>query len=228
MSGKMPENPVVQFLVMGLNPAWRMLSEHERSKGREEMLNAIHSWDDGITTYSYSLVGIKAGADVLLWRVAGSIDQLQESYAAMTRTGLGRYLEARYIMTGLVRQSTYVKKPTAQEQAILEQNRKRYLIVYPFTKTAEWYLLKRDTRQGIMNEHIRVGREFPTISQVLVYSFGLDDQEFIVAYETDDLKTFQDCVIALRETEARRYTLRDTPIFTAIHRPLEEVLELLG
>ncbi len=79
-----------------------------------------------------------------------------------------------------------------------------------------------------MNEHIRVGHDFPQVRQLLAYSTGLDDQEFIVAYEIDDLVAFQDLVIALRETEARRFTLTDQPILTAIHRPLGEALQLLG
>jgi chlorite dismutase len=100
--------------------------------------------------------------------------------------------------------------------------------VYPFAKTAEWYQMSRDARQGMMNEHIRVGHEFDDVRQVLAYTTGLDDQEFIVAYETDRLERHQDLVIALRATEGRRYTLRDTPIFTAVHRTLDDALHLLG
>jgi chlorite dismutase len=88
--------------------------------------------------------------------------------------------------------------------------------------------MSREARQGMMNEHMRIGHEYEDVRQVLLYSTGLDDQEFIVAYETEDLPRFQSLVIDLRSTEARRYTLRDTPIFTAIHRPLREALSLIG
>jgi chlorite dismutase len=220
------ETLFVQFLVFRLDGAWRRLSEEERAQGREEFAEAIQSSD--LTTYSYSLTGLKASADLLLWRLAPSIDRLQETASTLLKTGLGRYLELVHVLTGLVRPSTYVRKPTPQEQGMLTPDRKRYLIVYPFVKTTEWYLLSREARQGMMNEHIRVGHGFPAVRQLLAYSFGLDDQEFIVAYETDDLKAFQDLVMALRETEARRYTLRDTPIFTGVYRPLEEALALLG
>jgi chlorite dismutase len=131
-------------------------------------------------------------------------------------------------MTGMVRPSQYVKKPTVQEQAMFEGRRRTYLIVYPFVKTAEWYLLSRDERQRMMNEHMRVGHQYPMVAQLLAYSFGVDDQEFIVAYETDDLSAFQDLVYALRMTEGRRYTVRDTPILVGIHRPLPQILALLG
>lgn len=80
----------------------------------------------------------------------------------------------------------------------------------------------------MMNEHIRVGRTFPNIGQLLLYSTGLGDQEFIVGYETDSLAEFQDLVIELRSTEARRYTLQDTPIFTCVHSSPERILNLLG
>jgi chlorite dismutase len=95
-------------------------------------------------------------------------------------------------------------------------------------KTAEWYLLDREARQAMMNEHIKVGHQYPMVQQLLAYSFGLDDQEFIVAYETDDLPAFLDLVYALRMVEGRKYTLRDTPILAGIHRPLPRILALLG
>ena len=95
-------------------------------------------------------------------------------------------------------------------------------------KTIEWYLMSKEARQGLMNEHMRIGHEFTDVRQMLIYTTGLDDQEFVVAYETERLERQQELVIALRSTESRRYTLRDTPIFTAIHRPLDAALALLG
>ncbi|HJQ19133.1 MAG TPA: chlorite dismutase family protein, partial [Gemmatimonadaceae bacterium] len=109
-----------------------------------------------------------------------------------------------------------------------EATRLKYLVVYPFSKTIEWYLMSREARQGLMNEHMRIGHEYSDVRQVLLYSTGLDDQEFVVAYETDSLERHHQLVVALRSAESRRYTLKDTPIFTAIHRPLEEAIELAG
>ncbi len=216
----------VQYAALGLDPAWRRLPDDERTQGREALLAAAERED--LTTYGYALTGLRADADLLLWRLAPSLEALQAGMAALLRAGMGRYLVPQTVMTGLVRGSTYVRRPTSQEQGMLQPNRMRYLIVYPFVKTVDWYLLSREARQGMMNEHIRVGRGYPAVRQLLAYSFGLDDQEFIVAYETDDLVAFQDLVRELRETEARRYTLRDTPIFTGIHRPLAEAAALSG
>jgi chlorite dismutase len=106
--------------------------------------------------------------------------------------------------------------------------RSRYIIVYPFVKSADWYLSDAETRRRQMAEHIRVGRKYPQIQQLLAYSFGVDDQEFIVAYETDSLQEFQDLVRDLRETEGRKATVRDTPQLVGVHRPVERIVEMLG
>jgi chlorite dismutase len=129
---------------------------------------------------------------------------------------------------GVIQPSQYVKKPTPQEQSLFSGQRSRYLIVYPFTKSADWYLLDRDARQVIMNEHMRVGHSHPEVRQLLANSFGIDDMDFLVAYETDDLPKFSSLVRELRGTESRRSTVRDTPILTGIHRPIEEITALLG
>lgn len=223
----MTEKNFVQYLTFKVDRAWRSLPEAARCDGRAEFANELARPNE-ITAYLYSTLGLKSDADLLLWRVADSFDALQESLSRLLMTGLGKYLDVTHTFSGLVRPSSYVRRATTQEQALFEQDRQRYFIVYPFTKTIEWYLMSKDARQGMMNEHIRIGHEYPSVRQLLVYSTGLDDQEFIVAYETNELEAFQGLVIALRSTEARRYTLRDTPIFTCIYRPVPETLELLG
>lgn len=217
----------VQYLTFKTDSAWRRLSNDERRQGREEFAHELEH-AEGIKTFTYSALGLKTHADLFLWRMSDAPDRLQESLSRLLMTGLGRYLEITQSFIGLIRPSTYVRRQDSQEQAIFELERQKYLIVYPFSKTTDWYLMSKEARQGMMNEHIRVGHEFPMVRQMLVYSTGLDDQEFIVSYETEDLAAFQQLVIALRDTEARRYTLRDTPIFTCVYRPLAETLGLLG
>jgi chlorite dismutase len=119
-------------------------------------------------------------------------------------------------------------KPTEQDQGLTGESAMRYLVVYPFTKSTDWYLTPREMRQAVMNEHMKVGRRFPMVRQALAYSFGLDDQDFIVAYETDDLAAFGDLVRDLRSTESRRSTVRDTPILVGVRRPIDQLGELLG
>jgi chlorite dismutase len=186
------------------------------------------SADPGVVSYVYSLIGLKPGIDLLLWRLAPSVDALEEAAARLLRSELGAWLSVRESFLGLIRESQYVTKPTSQEQSLFEGERARYLIVYPFTKSTDWYLSSREVRQGAMNEHMKVGHNYPGVRQLLAYSFGLDDQDFLVAYETDDLPAFSSLVRDLRETDGRRSTVRDTPILMGIHRPIDEILELLG
>jgi chlorite dismutase len=217
----------IQFLFFKLDPAWRRLSEEERTRGKREFAQVVEQ-AAGVKTFAYSTLGLKVDADLMLWRIASSLDELQEMLAKLLSTGLGHYLQASHSLFGMTRPSQYTRRRNAQEQAIDEQERDRYLTVYPFSKTTEWYLMSKEARQGMMNEHMRVGHEYAHVRQVLLYTTGLDDQEFVVAYETDNLYEYQGLLIALRSTEARRYTLKDQPIFTCIHRPLGEALELLG
>jgi chlorite dismutase len=224
-----PEAPrFVQYLCLRTDPLWRRLDARTREEGRRQFAEVVESASPGVTTHAYSTLALKTTAELLLWWHADGPEAIQETLARLLQTGLGQYCEVTQSLFGLTRPSVYTKRRSAQEQALDEPTRLRYLVVYPFSKTIEWYLMSREARQGLMNEHMRVGHEFADVRQVLLYATGLDDQEFIVAYETDRLDRHQQLVIDLRSTEARRYTLRDTPIFTAIHRPLADALRLLG
>jgi chlorite dismutase len=218
----------VQYLMLRVDPQWRRREDNARDRDRAEFARIIRDASGRVTTYAYSTLGLKASADVMLWWKSATPDVAQELTGALLRTGLGRYCEIAHSLWGITRPSLYTKRRTTQEQAIDEQERLPYFIVYPFSKTTEWYLMSKDARQGMMNEHMRVGHEYGQVRQVLLYTTGLDDQEFVVAYETDDLYSYQGLLVALRATEARRYTSKDQPIFTAIHRPIEEALALLG
>jgi chlorite dismutase len=200
----------------------------EREAGRHEFVRVLCTATPAVRTTAYSTLGLKTSAELMLWWRSESIEPLQETLSRLLLTGLGRYCTVTHAFWGLTRPSIYTKRRTTQEQALDEPSRLRYLVIYPFSKTTDWYLLSRDTRQGLMNEHMRIGHEYADVRQVLLYSTGLDDQEFVVAYETDSLERHQQLVIDLRATDSRRYTLRDTPIFTAVHRPIDEALALLG
>jgi chlorite dismutase len=211
-----------------LDPAWRRRPVQERRADLDAFCAAAGRAERRLMQHSYSTVGLRADGDLLLWRMAERIEDLQETAADLLAAGIGSWLTPSISMIGLTRPSQYVKRPTSQEQSLFSGERSRYLVVYPFTKSVEWYLLPADERQTVMRGHMKVGHRYPQVRQLLAYSFGLDDQEFIVAYETDDLVAFQDLVRELRETESRRSTVRDTPIVTGIHRPLGEILELLA
>ena len=223
----MTESRYVHALALGLDPAWRRLSRGERCRTAEEFCAGATAHSEA-TTFAYSMIGLKAGVDMLLWSLSPSLELLEERSAAALQAGMGAWMTARHSFLGIIRPSQYVKRATSQEQSLFEGERSRYLIVYPFTKSTDWYLLTQEQRQEVMNEHMKVGHRYKQVRQLLAYSFGLDDMDFLVAYETDDLPAFGELVRDLRGTESRRSTVRDTPILTGIHRTIEEITRLLG
>jgi chlorite dismutase len=221
------ERRYVHALALGLDPAWRRLDRDERCRSAEQFAAAVAAPSD-VSTFTYSMVGLRAGVDLLLWSLAPSLEALEDRTAATLRAGMGAWMTVRHSFLGLIVPSQYVKRPTQQEQSLFDGERSRYIVVYPFTKSTDWYLLPQDERQKVMNEHMKVGHRFGQVRQLLAYSFGLDDMDFLVAYETDDLPAFGELVRELRGTESRRSTVRDTPILTGIHRPIAEITALLG
>ena len=227
MTGSAGGERFVHAWLLRLDPAWRRLSADERRADIDDFCAALTHAESVLVQHAYSTIGLRADGDLLLWRMAERLEDVESTAAALLASGMGRWLTPQISMIGLTRPSQYVKRPTTQEQSLFEGERSRYLVVYPFVKSVDWYLTPAEERQEVMRGHMRVGHRYAQVRQLLAYSFGLDDQEFIVAYETDDLVAFQDLVRELRETESRRSTVRDTPIITAIHRPAQEILAML-
>ena len=224
----MSDERYVHAWLLRLDPAWRRTGLGERRADVDAFCAAAGRAEARLVQHAYSTIGLRAEGDLLLWRLADSIEAVEETAADLLASGIGRWMTPALSMIGLTRPSQYVKRPTTQEQSLFSGERSRYLVAYPFVKSTEWYLASAEERQEVMKGHMRVGHAYPQVRQLLAYSFGLDDQEFIVAYETDDLVAFQDLVRDLRATESRRATVRDTPIVTGIHRPLGDVLRLLA
>ena len=219
----------------------RQLPVHPRGSGRwtaRTGARARRAWLEDVRgaadlAHPYLLQGLEAGADVLVWSsVLAEEDEAGARYFLRRAAAAeGRHrdiVEPVTTLWGYTRPSEYSKARSAQEVDSFAEERRRYLVVYPFTKTADWYLFGRETRQGMMNEHIRIGKQFRKIKQLLLYSFGLQDQEFVVVYEMDDLRLFSRLVHELRSTEGRRYTLSDAPLHTGIFASPDEWLETLG
>ncbi|MBT3266807.1 chlorite dismutase family protein [Candidatus Poribacteria bacterium] len=222
----------VNFLYCKLDAAFRRLPKDERDRGIAEWLAVYHEFRDRVMIYPYTLFGIRAEVDFMLWRISYRIEDFTEMSAALARTGFGAYVNTAHSSLSMTKRSVYVDEHVHDDQegarsTISVANRK-YLVVYPFEKTREWYRLTSHARQGMMNEHIEVGHKYPQIKLNTTYSFGLDDQEFVVAFETDHLEQFVDLVMELRESEASRYTKRDTPIYTCIAGDVEAVIDSLG
>lgn len=188
-------------------------------------------WDKRMMVYSYSTVGIRADCDLMLWRISYRLEDFQEMSSEIFSTGLGKYLTPSYSYLAMTSRSTYVKEHSHEDghasRLEIIPAQYKYLFVYPFTKTPDWYLLPFEERQKMMDAHFAYGHKYPSVKVNTTYSFGLDDQEFVVAFETNKPGDFLDLVMEMRATAVRKYTLKDTPIFTCVKEELPTIADLL-
>ena len=222
----------VRFAMYKIDPLWRRLAPEEQATQKQELVDVIRSFNRRMLLRPYSLMGTRADSELLLWQIAESPQVFRELATAVSSTRMGAYLSIVYSFLSQTKRSIYEIRgkgmDTDEERLVIDPSEAKYLFVYPFIKTRAWYQMSQHARQGIMDEHIEVGRKYPSVRLNTTYSFGLDDYEFIVAFETDEPSDFLDLVQELRETESSLYTLQDTPLFTCINMRLEEVLDALG
>lgn len=216
------------FTLFAFKDAYWSLPSDERAKFQRDWLSGLRTTAQKVDVYQ--VFPAEDHADILVWSALPLIEKCDtaaffERFARATNPQRA-YLQITTSLWGYTRPSQYTKTRSTQEIDPFAETRQPYLIIYPFVKTTDWYLMSREARQGMMNEHIRVGKQYEDITQLLLYSFGVQDQEFVVVYETDDLPHFSDLVNELRSVDGRRYTLRDTPLHTAIYHPAEETLAL--
>ena len=223
----------VSFSFYKLDPAFRRLPKEEQAEAKKEFISVLEEYDggNGMILLSYSLVGIRADADIMFWRISYELETLQKMTTELISTKLGSYLSQSYAYLSMTKRSMYLDMfdPEHEEDRThIIPGKAKYLFIYPFTKKREWYLLTKFSRQGIMDEHIFVGNKYPSVKLNTTYSFGIDDYEFVVAFETDYPQDFLDLVMDLRETEGSKYTLLDTPIFTCVAMSLDDAVSSLG
>ena len=229
-----PKQPrqLVRFTFYKLDPQWQLLPAELRQEGKQQLLSIFEEYaQEGPLMRSYGLYGLRSDCDFMLWQVAYAIEDLQGLSSKIRRSVMGPYLRETHAFLSMTKRSIYVGKNARgahDPRLVIAPEDKKYLFVYPFVKTRAWYALPMQERKRMMNDHIRVGLTFPSVSLNTTYSYGLDDQEFVVAFETDVVSDFLDLVQQLRETEASSYTLRDTPMFTCVSQPLSEILESIG
>ncbi|MDP9351919.1 MAG: chlorite dismutase family protein [Chloroflexota bacterium] len=222
----------VRFAFYKASPAFRALPAEVKERSKAEFISVLEGLAEEGILRVYSTVGTRADADLLVWHVSDNLDALHEGAARLNRTELGRYIELSHNFVSMTKRSIYIDnhKHHGQEGARtrIRPANKKYLFVYPFVKTRQWYLLPKEERQKAMDVHIEVGHRYPSVRLNTTYSFGLDDQDFVVAFETDSPADFLDLVMDLRETESSLYTQRDTPIFSCISQDPATALDALG
>jgi chlorite dismutase/nitrite reductase/ring-hydroxylating ferredoxin subunit len=222
----------VRFAFYKVDPAWRRLPADEQAEQKQELAEVIRGFNRRMLLRPYSLMGTRADSELMLWQIAENPLPFQDLSAAIARTQMGSYLQIVYSYFSQTKRSIYQIRDggpdDSEERLVIDPSEAKYLFMYPFIKTRDWYQMSLAARQGVMDEHIQVGRKYPSIRLNTTYSFGIDDYEFILAFETDEPSDFLDLVQDLRETESSRYTLQDTPLFTCINMRLEEALDALG
>ena len=213
--------------VYRLRPSFRLLDREARRAGVEAFATGVRdAATAGVTLRgAYSLAGLHAGADLMLWCVSTSAGALNDLAVELRRTGLGQHLDARDVLLGLAGPSEY--NPDHLPAFLRGEPPRRYLSAYPFVKTPGWYLLPEEERRAMMAEHGKAGRHHAVAGNT-VRAFGLGDSEFVVALEADHLKDLVDCMDALRRLRVREYTQRDAPIYLGRLQTLDEVLAGLG
>ncbi len=221
----------LSYAFFKLDTAFRRLSRDERAAAANEFAALTQRWSErnDFILRSYSLVGLRSDCDFMLWRISHDVCLFQEMQAEINASGLGAYLDTPYSFLSLQKRSQYVNRIEGSGQGLeLLPGQGDFLFIYPFVKTRAWYNLSPHARQGMMDEHINAALPFKGVRINTSYSYGIDDQEFVVSFDSDHPQEFVDLVGRLRHTEASLYTLRDTPMFTCAKADVEAILRQIA
>jgi chlorite dismutase len=234
VTSKNPDRQSRQFLNYSfyrLDPLFRRLPADEQRAAGTEFIELVRKWEssDDLILRTYSLVGLRADVDFMLWRIAVDPLSFQSMEATIRRSQLGAYLSQTHSLLSLQRRSQYVNRLKGSGEGVeLLPGEGKFLFVYPFVKTRAWYRLSPHARQGMMDEHIAASTPFKGVRLNTSYSYGIDDQDFVVAFDSDYPQEFIDLVGRLRYTEASLYTERDTPMFACAKAPIDAILAQLA
>ena len=213
------------FSFFKIDPKLRWMADLAKEESAKELENVL--LNSPVKCRTYSTLGLRDDADLLLWFMSESIDDIQETISKIYLTVVGKYFVTSQVYLSSTRPSIYAKKGT--ELSFVTGNvPKKYVIVYPFTKTREWYLLPMEQRKVMMDEHITVAEKYPQVVLNTTYSFGIDDQDFMLAFESDDLHAFQNLIMDLRSTKVSVYVKVDTPMIVCVKKDIIPLITSLG
>ena len=221
----------VNFTFYRARPEWRLLSEDDKTSCKQSFITTVDDFRSNLLIHTYSTVGLRASADFLIWRIASDLEPMQEMAGRLNRTPMAKYVEPTQSFLSMTKRCMYIDldcKEHEEDRDHVVPGQTNYLFVCPLLRTREWYSRPQEQRQEMMDENLRIGSKYRSVKLHTTYSFGLDDQEFVVAFETDKPSDFLDLVQELREAKASCFTLRDTPMFTCRQRSLVECLDAMG
>jgi chlorite dismutase len=225
---------IVCFSFYKVLPEWRRLPAEEKAAHKRAFADVLARWNKPgeFLSLTYSTIGTRGDVDMCVWSIGYAVDELNRMRSELMATPLGGYLTSPHNFLAMTKRSQYqIARPDESEgegRGAIRPGGQKYIFIYPFWKTRPWYLLSAAERKRLMEEHIRIGLMYPRVKLNTTYSFGIDDQEFVVAFETNFPEDFLDLVQQLRETEISLYTLADTPIFSCVRLPPKEMLDRLG
>jgi len=225
---------IVCFSFYKIMPEWRRLPAEEKAAHKAAFAEVLAKWNKPgeFISITYSTMGTRGDVDMCVWSIGYAVDELNRMRSELLSTPLGGWLTIPHNYLSMTKRSQYqIDRPDESEgegRGAIRPGGQKYIFIYPFWKTRPWYLLSAAERQRLMKEHIDVGLKFPRVKLNTTYSFGIDDQEFVVAFETNFPEDFLDLVQQLRETEISMYTLQDTPIFSCVRLPAKDMLDRLG
>ena len=221
----------LKYTFFKVDSKWRRLAPNQQRLGKEQFASLVEDFGETHLIRSYSLVGIRGDSDFLLWSITRCLEELQSFTSALLKSEFGKYLTLPYTYLAITRKSEYLRDHEhAGQDGLTFQSPgdSRYLFVYPFIKKREWYFLPHEQRTIMMAQHFKVGHKYPSVRIHTGYSFGLDGQEFVLAFETNEPADFVELVMELRSSEASRYTELETPVFTCVQMKIREILDTLG
>jgi chlorite dismutase len=220
----MADRTFAKFTFFKLDPAWQRRDAEARAEDKREFIAACDDFATDRSLRAYSTVGMRGDTDLMLLAQSPVLEHIHTFHVVLAQSGLAKWATIPHSFLAMTKRSPYSESEARPEICTSDR---RYCIVYPLDKKREWYRLPLDERRSVMAEHIEIGRRYPEITINTAYSFGLDDQEFVVSFECDDPGEFLDLVQELRGSESSAYTLRDTPIFTCIAMSVGRALDAL-
>ena len=221
----------VNFTFYRARPDWRLLSETEKRDCKRDFITTLDEFRSSLLIHTYSTVGLRTSSDFMIWRIGCELDPMQEMTARLNQTAMAKYVEATYSLLSMTKRSMFIGTECAENtesSTHVVSGEANYLFVCPLQRTREWYARPQEQRLEMLEENLRIGSKYRSVKLHTTYSFGLDDQDFVVAFEADKPADFLDLFQELRETKASCFTLRDTPMFTCRKRSLGECLDALG
>ena len=213
------------FSFFKIDPKWRWMADLAKEESARELENIMENSPVKIRTYS--TLGLRDDADFLIWFMSESLEDIQEAISKIYLTVVGKYITPSRVYLSSTRQSMYAKK-NRTHSFVGGLEAKKYTVVYPFIKTREWYLLPLEQRKQMMDEHISVSEKYPQVELNTTYSFGIHDQDFMLAFESDDLNVFQDLIMDLRGTKVSAFVAVDTPMIVCVKKDIIPIIMSLG